>query len=381
VRSGSVDGSTSLLPAGWSLAAGYLVGPSADLALADLADASLAGQDLSGALLQRADLSGADLSGADLRGANGESVRADGADLDGAQLDGSSWRVANLAGASLRSTTLAYADLSDAGLDGADLTGSTGLALATTAGVRWAATTCPDGRSGAAHLESSCLQPLDTTAPTVRIPPLPDVSAPGGSRPLVVVASAYDGGSGIRWARVRWQSRPLGTGAWSRVASGPVWGGSSWSQYVPTQPGHRYCVSVEAEDVAGNPSRGLNRTCTTMPFDDDALAARGRWSRDPSASPRWYRSSRSSTVTKGASLTTRSRLAVTQVGVVAQTCARCGSVDVYVGPTRVGRISLVSARTSYRVQRVLTLARPMTGQVRLVVATSGRPVAIDGLIV
>jgi uncharacterized protein YjbI with pentapeptide repeats len=380
VRSGSVDGVTALVPAGWSFARGYLVGPSADLALADLAGARLRGADLSGAGLRLADLSGADLTGADLRGAHAESSRAVGTDFDGAQLDGSTWRSATLLGASLRGASVAQADLSDAGLSRADLTGATGLALAATSGVLWHDTLCPDGRRGDAHLGASCLQPLDTAPPTVRLGALPEVSAPSGSPYLRVTGTTIDAGSGVWSTRVRWQSRPLGTSAWSAYTSGPTWGGSSWADYVPVRPGYHYCVTAEAVDVAGNASRGLTRACTTMPFDDDALLAAGAWSRDPSAAGPWYRSSRSTATARGASLTTRSRLSVRQVGVVARTCARCGVVDVYVGATRVGRISLVSPRTTYRAQRVIQLQRPLTGKVRLVVASSGRQVAIDGLI-
>ena len=60
VRSGNISGLPRVLPAGWLIFNGYLVGP----------DANLSGANLRGADLTGLDLTGANLTGADLRGAN-----------------------------------------------------------------------------------------------------------------------------------------------------------------------------------------------------------------------------------------------------------------------------------------------------------------------
>lgn len=69
-----------------------------------------------------------------------------------------------------------------------------------------------------------------------------------------------------------------------------------------------------------------------------------------------------------------------QVGVVATTCATCGSVDVFVGATKIGRISLVSASTVARAIVTLPAGAARTGVVKLVSVTAGKSVAIDGVI-
>jgi uncharacterized protein YjbI with pentapeptide repeats len=176
--SGGVSGTPASLPASWSLAAGFLLGPFAGLDNADLAGANLGSPDLQDAYLQQADLSGAvlgsadlqdaDLDQADLAGtvlagvnlagavttgltgtpaslppnwmvvdgylvgpaANDASADLAGANLAGADLDGTSLVGANLTGADLSGSTLAETSFSGSTLTDADLNG----AVASTAG-------------------------------------------------------------------------------------------------------------------------------------------------------------------------------------------------------------------------------------------------------
>ncbi len=121
VVSGGVTGTPVSLPSQWSIIAGYLVGPTADLS-----GASLTGAALSGSILTGADISGADLTGANLAGT----------DLTGAELDG-----AHLAGSDLTAAVL-----SNAILYGVDLTGAQ-MGGANLSGVAWGSTICPDGTS------------------------------------------------------------------------------------------------------------------------------------------------------------------------------------------------------------------------------------------
>lgn len=81
------------------------------------------------------------------------------------------------------------------------------------------------------------------------------------------------------------------------------------------------------------------------------------------------------------------RGAVLSAGVVASrialvytACDGCGSVDVFLGSTKLARVDTGAAST--RARRVATVAvftRARSGTVRVVVASSGRPVKIDGL--
>jgi uncharacterized protein YjbI with pentapeptide repeats len=161
VRSGSVAGNHStLLPTGWKLIAGHLVGPGANLGGAELAGADLTGIDLagtnliysnlSGAVLNGCNLSGVQLFGADLAGIRasgitgtptslpgswqlsegfllGPGVDLSGLVLEGFVLAGDESNRLNLTGADLRGTVvpsvISFTDLAGADLRGADLTG------------------------------------------------------------------------------------------------------------------------------------------------------------------------------------------------------------------------------------------------------------------
>ena len=177
ITSGDITGTAASLPANWSQASGYLVGPNDVLTGANLADASLATADMQSDTLTDANLAGADLSTANLAeavltGANISSTDmsaatltqvssgsitgtpaslpanwlvaagyligpravltsavlagADlaGADLAGAYMDSANLTSANLSGATIATTYLVYSDLTDANLASADLTGS-----------------------------------------------------------------------------------------------------------------------------------------------------------------------------------------------------------------------------------------------------------------
>ena len=162
----------------------------ADLRGADFRGADLRGADFRGAKLRHADLREANLKGARFHAPPGAGKQANqtpscapncqGADLAGAQLGGAYFKDANLTNANLTHADLSDADLTSAKLTGANLTfaylynanliwanltgaklyganfysaylgaanltGATDLWRATTIGVIWNTTTCPDG--------------------------------------------------------------------------------------------------------------------------------------------------------------------------------------------------------------------------------------------
>jgi hypothetical protein len=68
-----------------------------------------------------------------------------------------------------------------------------------------------------------------------------------------------------------------------------------------------------------------------------------------------------------------------QVAVLTVTCATCGTLAVYIGATKVGTIDTYSARTHYRVWRVVSWSSTIrVGQLGLVVTSSGKRVFVDG---
>ncbi|HEX3488685.1 MAG TPA: pentapeptide repeat-containing protein [Streptosporangiaceae bacterium] len=145
VQSGGIttSGTAPTLPTSWSLADGYLLGPSADLASASLSGLSLSGANLIGANLTGAELSDASLPSVDLTSANLSS--------------------ADLTGAALTSGDLTDTNLTDANLTNASLDKATVISAVLT-GVTWLNTTCPDGSNSNAY-DAGCFSPLNTTPP------------------------------------------------------------------------------------------------------------------------------------------------------------------------------------------------------------------------
>jgi uncharacterized protein YjbI with pentapeptide repeats len=152
VQSGSINSSQLILPPGWQLVVGYIIGPGANLTGAnlmdvDLTNADLTGADLTGAILTGATLTGAHLDGATLTGADLEGATLTGATLTGVISGGitgppaslpTDWKLvdgyligpfadltgATLTGAELSNTNLFGANLNSAILTGANLTGA-----------------------------------------------------------------------------------------------------------------------------------------------------------------------------------------------------------------------------------------------------------------
>ena len=177
VQSGSINSSQLILPPGWQLVVGYIIGPGANLTGANLMDV-----DLTNADLYNADLTGADLTGANLTDANLTGATLTGTDLEGATLNTNAfnmwglisggitgppaslptdWRFvdgyligpyADLTGATLTGADLSGVNLSGANLTGATLTGAdlTGAALtdATLTGATLTGATLTDVQSG-----------------------------------------------------------------------------------------------------------------------------------------------------------------------------------------------------------------------------------------
>jgi uncharacterized protein YjbI with pentapeptide repeats len=157
VVSGGITGTPAVLPQGWQLVSGYLVGPEASLEHASLAGVNLAGADLGVADLRGADLSAANLTGASMGGAQLDLADLAKADLSDAFLETASMQHANLADANLGGANLGQATLS-----GATVTGATFAAVA------WYDTVCPDGTNSNAYV-AGCFSALDTTPPTVTV--------------------------------------------------------------------------------------------------------------------------------------------------------------------------------------------------------------------
>jgi hypothetical protein len=159
-------------------------------------------------------------------------------------------------------------------------------------------------------------------------------------------------------------------GTWAAISSTRV--------SLPLAQGATYCFQTRATNRARQTGPWSPSHCTSAPVDDRAASATSSgWLRG--ASPVLYSGTGLRTTTKGA-WWRKDGVTLSQVGIVATTCASCGSVTVFVAGRSVGTISLVSPTTVY--QSVLTLPAftRRTGAVTLVVTSpSSHSVQIDGV--
>ena len=188
---------------------------------------------------------------------------------------------------------------------------------------------------------------------------------------------ATDSGSGVKSYDAFTRSAPYNGsyGSWSvfKTTSGPG------SESNSGQPGNSYCFRVTATDNAANTSGPSADECTTLPVDDPSLAGSG-WTRATGQSG-YYRGTYSRSSTKGATLTLAG-VQAERISLVATTCPSCGKVKVLQGGALLNTLNLYSA--SLQTERILSVASFSmihTGTVTLKVATSGKPVTIDGLAV
>lgn len=364
VVSGGLTGTPTVSPADAVVAGGSILAPGAIVTAASVAGADLSNLDTTG--LRASGLTGAPTALPTGAAIVGGRLMGPGVDARGANLTG-----ANLAGKDLSDALLTKANLTNAVLTGADVT-NTELT-----GVTWTGARCVDGVLAIAHNLGSCVNAADTTNPTVT-QSQPSAAYSLATSVVVTWSPADAGGSGVASTAVRWQ-RVLSTGGTlsAPVVAAAAVTGTTYT-FTGAGLGYRYCFSVNTTDNAGNQSGWTTPKCTTLAIDDRSFATTGVWTKAVKAG--WFGNTGSTTTAAGASLATIGARTVKQVGVVATTCATCGSVDVFVGATKIGRISLVSAATVARAIVTLPAGVARTGVVKLVSVTAGKSVAIDGVI-
>lgn len=194
------------------------------------------------------------------------------------------------------------------------------------------------------------------------------------ARNFTVSWSAFDAVSGTaffdvgyrRWSRTGerlsrpWLSRTNATGA----------------TFIG-RPGSTYCFLGTATDRAGNVSGPSTAACSALPVDDTQLVHRGKWAHRRDV--RHYLGTYSKSSRKRAAVIL-TRITGRRIALMAVSCARCGSVRVYWNGVFVKRVSLYSPH--FRARRLFPVAhfaQPRTGTIRIIVASSGKPVIVDGL--
>jgi hypothetical protein len=144
------------------------------------------------------------------------------------------------------------------------------------------------------------------------------------------------------------------------------------------RPGFNYCFSVQAQDNVENRVLGQER-CTAVPLDDRQLTERGAWA-DLRGSG-YYLGTYSRTSRRGAALETGD-IRASRLALVATRCPGCGRVRVSLAGRLLKEINL-NATVVRKKQfiAVATFDRPRTGKLRIAVASSGKPVKVEGFAV
>lgn len=187
-------------------------------------------------------------------------------------------------------------------------------------------------------------------------------------------SSADTGGSGVGLIKVKGKVAPYNG---DFTASGDFTfdpGVPSVSQSM--QPGETRCFSVKAIDKAGNASAYSPWRCTALPLDDSVLMQSIGWTHP--TGPEYFNGTASKATTAGEKMTAINVANVARVGVVATVCPTCGSVEVKVGGTTIGTISLVAPEKKDQRMRMLPPFALRSAAVKIL-TTSGKTVKIDGL--
>ena len=138
-----------------------------------------------------------------------------------------------------------------------------------------------------------------------------------------------------------------------------------------------HTLSVWAQDRAGDADPTAATTTWTVPRDDLALKRSSGWKRVRSAG--YYLKTYSSATRRGAALTTKVSGA-RRLALVASVGPGFGKVTVLLGAKKLRTVDLSARRLRKRqVLPVKTFPSAVTGKLRVVVATSGKPVRIEGL--
>jgi hypothetical protein len=140
--------------------------------------------------------------------------------------------------------------------------------------------------------------------------------------------------------------------------------------------GRSYCFQVRAADALDNTGAWSHRRCTAVPLNDRNLSRVGAWRSvrsDGSYQDDVLRSRR-----RGAALW--APVATRRVALLATRAPGNGEVAVYLGTRLLRRVSLDADRVRRHVRiPVASFDRRVSGRLRVVVTSQGRPVSIDGL--
>jgi hypothetical protein len=174
---------------------------------------------------------------------------------------------------------------------------------------------------------------------------------------------------------VRYQSASTGGGfsAWTTWQSATT---DATADFTGT-PGSTYCFSARARDAGGNLTRWSASKCTAIPVDDTATSASGTWTRSTGSA--YYLGTFSVSSTLGDTLTL-ANVSAKRLSLLVTKCPTCGTIQLLWNGIVLQTVNLRSSTTkTAQVLTAFNLGSLQTGTVSAQVASSGRPVEIDGL--
>ena len=140
--------------------------------------------------------------------------------------------------------------------------------------------------------------------------------------------------------------------------------------------GRTHVVRVWSRDGGGAADPSAAMRTFTVPRNNTALTHSRGWVRRTGSG--YFLNSFSTTTRKGSSLSARVTDAQ-QLALVATRGRGFGKVNVMLGQTRLAQVNLAATRTRKKQLIAIPLAAPATGTVKVVVATAGKEVRIEGL--
>ena len=213
-------------------------------------------------------------------------------------------------------------------------------------GVATAQTSCFRARaSDAAGNTSNWTAPTcvtgDTTMPVLTSLTVPAVYASNGR--LTVKPAYGDSGSGIASITYRYHRAAVNSTAFGGFINGRL---TTATFATAMSAGYEYCVAFSAADKVGNTSAWSRERCAIAALEDRSLTMSSASTRITSSA--FHAANATQLKASGAQLTLAS-VSGRQVGVLVRTCSTCGTLDLYVGSTHLGRISTRSSTTRNQV--------------------------------
>ncbi|MCU1354508.1 MAG: hypothetical protein JWM05_3717, partial [Acidimicrobiales bacterium] len=187
--------------------------------------------------------------------------------------------------------------------------------------------------------------------------------------------SATDLGSGVKSFDVTRRSAGFSGQGWSTSAA---WfaGTTKTSGSFTGNAGSTYCLRARARDNANNVGHYTAELCTAIPLRVTQMSFSGPWKKTVATSVYGGTSQRSSS--RGASFN-RTKVVGSRLALIATKCSTCGAVSVYWNGVLKTIVSLKATATKTKQIVDLPTFSASSGTVRIAVATSGKPVIIEGL--